>query len=137
MVLKLFKSLTPDQFSKTAYSEIVSNLDLSQWTPSDLISFCVDQIEHFAEEGRTDKILLWSVFLSYAKERNAKAYMNIDNENDTLFAIVFEEKATNEDGTESTTNSALIFDQELVSVTPPDQSEVDTITDLLKKALGG
>lgn len=136
-VLKLFKTLTPDKFSASTYSAIVNELDTSTWLPLDLTGFCLDQIEFFAESDDTDNLLLWSVFLAYCKQNSATGFTRTDEEGDDLVAIVFTDETTDADGTVKITRQALVFDQEKTSVTPPDQGEVDVITDLIRSALGG
>lgn len=139
-VLKLFKTLTPDQFSASTYSAVVNDLDTANWETSDLTEFCLDQISFFADEDDTDNLLLWSVFLAYCKQNNAEAFSTADEEGDAVFAVVFTDSTPNPDDPEGdpiVTKQALVFDQELTTATPPDPGEVDTITDLIRKALGG
>jgi hypothetical protein len=131
MALQLFRTLKPVEFSKSAYSAVVPNLDVTDWEPIDLTDFVFEQMAAYAATDDADNILLWSIFLAYCKSKGATAFTKLDVEDDEVVAVVFPVSA------DPVVTEALVFDQELDHVTAPDPDEIAAISDLVKKALGG
>lgn len=133
-MLQLFRTLKPGAFSKSAYSEIINGFDSSTYVEGNLSDFCLDQINYYAELDQYQDLLLWSLFLSFAKSKNAIAWVRTDEEGDDIFAIAFPKTVVTEDGTETTTWSALVFDQELDSVEPINPEDLAEINQLIARA---